>query len=66
MSTAGTMAGVDPLALHRALVAIPSVSGNEADCADFVQRSLERPGIEVERIGDNVVARRGRTSTGTW
>ncbi|MHB1088255.1 MAG: succinyl-diaminopimelate desuccinylase [Acidimicrobiales bacterium] len=41
-----------------ALVGIDSVSGNEATLAGIVERSLrENPHLEVERIGDNVVAR---------
>lgn len=41
-----------------ALVAIDSVSGNESTIAGVVERALrENPHLEVERIGDNVVAR---------
>lgn len=50
----------DPVALTRALVDIESVSGNEADIADQVQRSLEvteGASLKVERFGNTVVAR---------
>ncbi len=41
-----------------ALVRIDSVSGNETALASVVERALrENPHLEVERIGDNVVAR---------
>ncbi|MDE3065570.1 MAG: succinyl-diaminopimelate desuccinylase [Acidobacteriota bacterium] len=41
-----------------ALVAIPSVSRHEAAIAAFVERALhENSSLEVERVGDNVVAR---------
>ncbi|MGH8997390.1 MAG: M20/M25/M40 family metallo-hydrolase, partial [Acidimicrobiales bacterium] len=40
------------------LVAIPSVSRNEAVIADHVEQKVRAcPWLEVERIGDNVVAR---------
>jgi succinyl-diaminopimelate desuccinylase len=46
------------------LVAIPSPSHGEAALADHVQRRLaDTPWLEVERIGDNVVAR--TTGAGT-
>jgi len=48
----------DLLASTAELVAIPSVSRHEAALADHVQMLLERCGwLEVERVGDNVVAR---------
>jgi succinyl-diaminopimelate desuccinylase len=47
----------DPVALTRALVDIESVSGNEADIADQVQRALEGTSLKVERFGNTVVAR---------
>jgi len=40
------------------LVRIPSVSGAEAEAAAFAADTLRRHGLDVERIGDNVVARR--------
>src|SRR3954469_25457195 len=50
----------DPVALTRALVDIESVSGDEADIADQVQRALEvseGTRLKVERFGNPVVAR---------
>ena len=51
------------LALHRAWVEIPSVSHQEQEIADFVERSLrdhtmgcEASKVTVDRFGDNVVA----------
>lgn len=48
------------LDFHRDLVRIPSISGSEAPAADFVEAFLRSFGVEVHRIGDNVVARAGR------
>ncbi|HEY5108026.1 MAG TPA: succinyl-diaminopimelate desuccinylase [Acidimicrobiales bacterium] len=46
------------LGLATALVGIPSVSHHERAMADAVQAALELcPWLEVERVGDNVVAR---------
>jgi len=47
------------LALHRALVEIPSVSHEERAIVDFVEARLRAAGAAVERIGENVVARAG-------
>ena len=48
----------DLLALTAELVDIPSVSHQEAAITDWFQRELEGCGwLEVERVGDNVVAR---------
>ncbi|MEO8276452.1 MAG: M20/M25/M40 family metallo-hydrolase [Thermoanaerobaculia bacterium] len=44
------------LALHRELVATPSVSGDEAAIADVVASFLEKHGAVVERVGGSVVA----------
>jgi succinyl-diaminopimelate desuccinylase len=42
------------------LMAMPSVSGEEAEIADAVHKALAAcPWLEVERVGDNVVARTG-------
>jgi succinyl-diaminopimelate desuccinylase len=51
------------LELTERLCAIPSVSGTEADVADFVERWLRdrAAALDVRRIGNNVVA---RTSAG--
>ena len=46
------------LGLATALVGIPSVSHHEGAMADAVQAALELcPWLDVERVGDNVVAR---------
>ncbi len=47
----------DLLALVAELVDIPSVSHDEAAIAGFVESELRACGLEVERLGDNVVAR---------
>ncbi|MFN0060876.1 MAG: M20/M25/M40 family metallo-hydrolase [Planctomycetota bacterium] len=47
------------LALHRALVEIPSVSHQERAIAEFLERTLREHGARVERIGDNVLALAG-------
>ncbi len=48
----------DLLGLASALVGIPSVSHDEGAMADAVQAALELcPWLDVERVGDNVVAR---------
>jgi len=48
------------LAFHRDLIRIPSPSHEEGPIVDFVSGWLRDKGAEVERIGDNVVARAGR------
>jgi succinyl-diaminopimelate desuccinylase len=46
------------LAVTRDLVAVPSLSGQESALADVVESALAVcPWLEVERVGDNVVAR---------
>ncbi len=52
--------GADPglLDLATSLVAVPSVSHHERALADVVEEALRAwPWLEVERVGDNVVAR---------
>ncbi len=48
----------DPVSLTAALVDVPSVSENEAELADLVERSLrEQTSLEVVRSGNAVLAR---------
>lgn len=48
----------DVLTLTRALVDVPSVSGDEEALTDLVEAALrDLGGLEVERIGNNVLAR---------
>ncbi|WP_089305261.1 succinyl-diaminopimelate desuccinylase [Geodermatophilus pulveris] len=50
----------DVLSLTRALVDAPSVSGSEGPLADAVEAALRAlGGLEVERVGDAVLARTG-------
>lgn len=51
-------------ALLSKLVSIPSVSGNEAEAADFAQAWLRERGIASERLGHTVVAEVQGTSPG--
>ncbi len=53
------MTGLDLLDLTEELCAIPSVSHDETQIADVVERRLRQraPKLSVERFGDNVVAR---------
>jgi len=44
------------LALHREIVAIPSVSRAEGPLADHLQRRLESLGVEARRVGANLIA----------
>jgi len=52
--------GREILALHRAITAIPSVSGTESALADFLEAKLRRHGVAPERIGNSLLARIGR------
>ena len=48
----------DLLAATAELVAIPSLSQHEKALADHVEATLRRlPGLDIVRVGDNVVAR---------
>ena len=47
------------LALHRAIVGIPSVSGSEAALADFMEERLRQRGTAPIRIGNSVLALHG-------
>jgi acetylornithine deacetylase len=48
------------LALHRAITAIRSVSGEEAELAGFLGDLLRRNGVAVEGIGNSLLATVGR------
>jgi succinyl-diaminopimelate desuccinylase len=52
----------DLLALTEQLCAVPSVSGDERALADVVEARLREraPGLDIERVGENVVARTQR------
>lgn len=52
-------------ALLRELVAIESPSGSEAACADHVVELLRSGGVDVERVGDSVLARVDLGGAGT-
>ncbi|HVT58808.1 MAG TPA: M20/M25/M40 family metallo-hydrolase [Thermoanaerobaculia bacterium] len=44
------------LALHRAITAIRSVSGEEGELADFLERRLARQGVAPLRLGNSLLA----------
>jgi succinyl-diaminopimelate desuccinylase len=59
------VAVIDLLAETAELISVPSISHHEAALADMVEARLRAvPGLAVERLGDNVIARsdRGRSS----
>ena len=45
---------IDPVALLKTFVSIPSLSGEEGPLADVVERTVAEAGVSVERLGDNV------------
>lgn len=45
---------IDTVGLLKELVSFPSLSGEEAETADFVQAHVQRGGVDVQRHGDNV------------
>lgn len=47
------------LALHREIVATPSISGSERQLSDLLTARLSGWGFSVDRIGDNLVVRQG-------
>ena len=55
------MSQIDLLELTEQLCAVPSVSGTEAELADVVEGALRggAPGLDVLRVGANVIARTG-------
>jgi acetylornithine deacetylase len=62
-----TVPFADPVALLQALLAIPSLSGEEAAVADAVVAHVEAasvPGVRVARYGDNVVVTLGNGPDG--
>jgi len=44
------------LQFHREIVAIPSVSGNEAEVQARIESRLADRGVEIERVGDSLLA----------
>lgn len=57
----------DLLAATAELVAIPSLSRHEGQIADHVEAELRRvDGLEVVRVGDNVVARTDLADPVAW
>lgn len=54
------MTDAELLALHREIVEIPSISGNEAALRDRLESFLAARGASTSRIGENLVASRGR------
>ena len=54
------MSSIDPRARLAELCAIPSVSGEEGEAADWVQNLCGDLGLETQRLGDSVVVRAGR------
>ncbi len=53
------MTDAELLALHREIVATPSVSGGEGDLCDSLERRLRRPNVKTWRFGDNLLALHG-------
>ena len=49
----------DVVKLHRALVAVPSLSHQEAAAADLMEKHLLGAGLTMTRTGDNIVAEWG-------
>lgn len=50
---------MDVLELHHDLISISSISGQEAEIADYVEDALSVGGVDVERVGNSVIARVG-------
>jgi acetylornithine deacetylase len=47
------------LELHRQIVAVPSISGDEGRAADFMQAYLEKSGVRPLRLGNSLLATLG-------
>ena len=56
-----TFSDAELLALHREIVAIPSLSGQEGPLVEHLRGWFAARGTAAERIGDNLVARFGAT-----
>jgi acetylornithine deacetylase len=54
------MTDAELLALHRDIVEIPSISGDEARIREHLESVLAARGAKTFRVGDNLVAVRGR------
>lgn len=52
--SANTLASTDAVGLLEELIRFPSLSGEEADIADFVETHVRRAGVDVLRHDDNV------------
>ena len=57
------MLDMDVVTLHQALVAIPSLSHQEKEAADFMERHLSEAGLRVTRYEDNIVAEWGEIAS---
>ena len=56
------MNDADLLALHREMIAIPSLSGHEGPLASHLERRLGEAGIRTHRLGNSLYAVAGRGS----
>ena len=50
------IADAEVLELHRRIVSIPSISGNEAEVVAFLDGWLTERGVAVERVGDSLLS----------
>lgn len=55
-------AGEDVLELHRELVSIPSLSGEESEVASHLELHFRSAGLSPRRIGDNIIVSIGEGS----
>lgn len=56
------MNDADLLALHREMIAIPSLSGQEGPLASYLERRLADAGVQTHRLGNSLYAVAGRGS----